>query len=213
MYDCPECGVWSAAYDTVCAACGSGIPVLRYPVQEENRKDVLLFAWTPADNIREREEKDRAPYQQWVREGWLTSVPGRSIDFGFVAHKIAQLTGLYDIECIAFDRWRIDDMTRELDAIGATVTLKEWGQGFQDMNPAVQAIEEDVLKGLLRHGDNPLLTWAIGNVKVVSDPAKNRKYDKEKSTGHIDPAQAATMAAGLMKSSPDGAGDYSSVVI
>lgn len=213
VYECPECHMHAEVFEDKCTACGIGVPTLLYPVEAKNRKDVLIFAWTPADNMKEREERDRAPYEQWVREGWLSAVPGKTIDFGFVAHKIAKLCALYEIECIAFDRWRIDDMKRELKDVDATVTLKEWGQGFQDMNPAIQALEEDALKGLLRHGDNPLLTWAINNVKVVSDPAKNRKFDKEKSTGHIDPAQAVAMAAGLMESQPQKGASYASTLI
>jgi len=213
IFDCTECGYSTGDYEPICPTCQKKQWLLRYPVQEKNRKDVLIFAWTPGDTIREHEEKDRAPYQQWVEEGFLLANPGKTIQFSFVALKIAKLLALYDVQCIAYDRHRIEDMERELDDAGADVTLKPWGQGFVDMNPALQALEEDVLTGVLRHGDNPLLTWAINNVKVVPDAANNRKFDKEKSTGHIDPAQSTAMAAGLMKSSPTSGASYASTLI
>lgn len=202
IWDCTECGFSTGDYEPTCPTCQSKQWILRHPVQEKNRKDILIFAWTPGDTLREHEEKDRAPYQQWVEEGYLLANPGKTIQFSFVARKIAKLLALYEVECIAFDRHRIEDMERELLDADANVVLKPWGQGFVDMNPALQALEEDVLTGVLRHGDNPLLTWAINNVKVVSDAAGNRKFDKEKSTGHIDPAQSVAMASGLMASQP-----------
>jgi len=213
IYDCPGCGVSFGTYQSRCPRCNELVPLLRYVVTEANRKDVLLFAWTPADTLATREHTDQAPYQYWVDEGYLMAVPGRSIDYGFVARKIAELTALYRIECIAFDRWRIDDMKRELEDADCNITLKEWGQGFRDMNPAIEAIEEDVLNILLRHGRNPLLTSAIDNVKIVRDPAGNRKIDKEKSTGRVDPAVALAMASGLMMFPPEAEATYASTLI
>jgi phage terminase large subunit-like protein len=98
---------------------------------------------------------------------------------------------------LAFDRWRIDDLQRELDAEGIDVKLIPHGQGFQDMNPAVEALEDDLLEKRLRHGSHPVLTWCVANVRVTEDPAGNRKFDKRKATGRIDGCVALAMADNL----------------
>ncbi len=48
----------------------------------------------------------------------------------------------------------------------------------------------------IRHGGHPVLTMCASNAKTASDPAGNRKLDKQKSTGRIDGLVAMTMAIG-----------------
>ena len=175
---------------------------------EEGVKAVLSFFWTPEDTIRQREERDNAPYRQWVRDGFLMTTPGKTIHYGWVAQKLAELSTKYQIEAIAFDRWRIDDLVRELDDIGADVVLKEHGQGFKDMSPAIEALEDELLERRLRHQNHPVLTSCVNNAKVVDDPAGLRKFDKRKATGRIDGAVALAMACGLAESGDENGSIY-----
>jgi phage terminase large subunit-like protein len=170
---------------------------------DDGTKAVLSFFWTPGDTLRKRQEHDRAPYVLWVEQGLLVAKPGSAIDYGWVAHELAELASIYDIEALAFDRWRIEDLVRELDDIGVNLTVKEHGQGYRDMNPAVEALEDDLLEGRLRHGNHPVLSWCIGNAKVVEDPAGLRKFDKRKATGRIDGAVALAMACNIAANMAD----------
>lgn len=163
---------------------------------------VLLRAWTPADTLEQRQHRDRAPYREWVQAGLLIAVPGSAIDLEYVAHEIASICGDWPVTGIAFDRWRIDLLAKEFSRIGANhVPLVEHGQGYKDMSPAIDSLEELVLGQRLRHGGHPVLRWAVANTQTVLDPAANRKLDKAKSTGRIDPATALTMAVGLLSKS------------
>jgi Resolvase, N terminal domain len=56
---------------------------------------------------------------------------------------------------LAFDRWRINDLKRELDAIGCHAPLEPHGQGYKDMSPAVDIVERLVIQRKLRHGAHP----------------------------------------------------------
>lgn len=156
--------------------------------------DVLPFFWLPGDDLREREDQDRAPYCRWRDDGHLLTVPGRSTDPKAIALKIAELHGLYGIEALAYDRWRIEDLRRELSAIGCDVQLVPHGQGFKDMAPAVDVMERLLVEERLRHGMHPVLSMCAANTKATTDPAGNRKLDKAKSTGRIDGIQALAMA-------------------
>jgi phage terminase large subunit-like protein len=98
---------------------------------------------------------------------------------------------------LAFDRWRINDLKRELDAIGCNVQLEPHGQGFKDMSPAVDIVERLVIQRKLRHGAHPVLQWCAANAVVTRDPAGGRKFDKAKSTGRIDALVALAMALSL----------------
>lgn len=164
--------------------------------------DVLPFCWLPADDLQHREDLDRAPYSSWVKAGHLLTMPGKVVDPKAIALKIAELHGLFEFRALAYDRWRIADMIRELDAIGCDVKLEPFGQGFKDMAPAIDAMERLVVDGKLRHGGHPVLTWCAANATTLADPAGNRKLDKSKSRGRIDALVALAMAVGLHSRQP-----------
>jgi phage terminase large subunit-like protein len=156
---------------------------------------VKPFFWLPGD-LQERSDVDRAPYQVWEREGLLTAV-GVTTDPAVIALKIAELSQEYRLMTLGFDRWRINDLQRELDAIGSEVTLVPHGQGFKDMTPAVDIVERLIVQKRLRHGGNPVLATCVANAVITRDPAGGRKLDKAKSTGRIDGLVALTMALSI----------------
>ena len=91
----------------------------------DNRSfDVLPFCWLPA--LEARADADRMPYGLWGQQGHLLTFPGRSTDPQVIAMKIAELHGRYQIRALAFDRWRVEDVRRELDAVGCSVPLIPW---------------------------------------------------------------------------------------
>ena len=153
---------------------------------------VKPYCWLPG-NPQERGDQDGAPYAAWVKSGELVAI-GESTDWRVIAHKIAELNGRNRIEKLAFDRWRILEIKRELDAIGCHVPLEPHGQGFKDMTPAVDVVERLVIQKRLRHGMNAPLTMCASNAVITRDPAGGRKFDKAKSSGRIDALVALAMA-------------------
>ena len=156
---------------------------------------VKPFFWLPGD-VYERTEKDHAPYDVWVRDG-LVIPSGPTTDPAAIAHKIAEINGQNRIMTLAFDRWRIADLQRELDTIGCGVQLVPHGQGYKDMSPAIDVLERLVVQRRMRHGGNPVLQMCAGNATITRDPAGSRKLDKSKSTGRIDGLVALAMAFSL----------------
>jgi phage terminase large subunit-like protein len=160
--------------------------------------DARFFA--PAEGLRERADRDRAPYDVWRDQGLLVATPGRSVDYAWIAEHLASVASRCNLQAIRFDRWRIEDLRRECERIGADIPLEEHGQGFKDMSPALDELEALALNGLMRHGGNPILTWCSANAVVTRDAAGNRKLDKSKATGRIDGLVALTMAVGMVRS-------------
>jgi phage terminase large subunit-like protein len=173
--------------------------------------------WTPADTLQERAAKDRVPYDAWVRDGHLIAVPGRSIDYAFVARDLADW--LQAAAAMAFDPYRLEDFQRELgDAgieswvyegpdkpAGQGLRLVRHGQGFRGgmsdsplwMPRSISDLETAVLAGKLRVRRNPVLTWASASAVLEMDASANKKWEKRKSTGRIDGIVALCMAVGL----------------
>ncbi|OLP05668.1 terminase TerL endonuclease subunit [Rhodoferax antarcticus] len=100
-------------------------------------------------------------------------------------------------QAIAYDRWRIDLMKKELGKIDSDLPLIEWGQGFRDMAPALDALEAELLNERVNHGNHPVLRMCAANAIVVKDPAGSRKLDKSRATGRIDGLQAMAQAFGI----------------
>jgi len=163
----------------------------------------FTYCWTPEIGLIERAKKDRAPYDVWVREGYLKESPGASIDYEFVAREMADICDELEIAAIAFDRWRFDILQKEIDRIGVVLPFVKWGQGFRDMSPALDSVESMLLNKKLRHGDHPVLTMCGANSMVTKDPSGNRKLDKTKTSGRIDAMVALAMAAGVAERDED----------
>lgn len=165
------------------------------------RKDdiwsVYPYFWTPEKGLRDRAKRDRAPYDLWVDQGFMFTTPGATVDYEWVVAQLAEITSEINVEAIAYDRWRIDVLKKEMERAGVELPLKEWGQGFKDMSPALDALEGKALNYQLRHGGHPVLNMCIANSMVSKDPAGNRKLDKKKTSGRIDGAVALAMAAGI----------------
>lgn len=171
--------------------------------------DVFVEYWTPKDTLRERALKDRWPYDRWVEDGYMVAVPGKSIDYAWPAQRIAEVCAHHDVQMLGFDRWRIEDLERELDDIGFEhhrwepdvtgygLAMCPHGQGFKEMGPAVEAFETSVLNATIRIHHNPVTTMCAANAVITKDPAESRKFDKGKATGRIDGMVAIAMAVRL----------------
>lgn len=165
--------------------------------QVEEVWQVVPFFWAPQQGLHDRAHRDRVPYDVWASQGYLRTTPGATVDYEHVAADIAELVDGLDIRAIAYDRWRIDLLTKELDRMGLELPLVPWGQGYKDMSPAIDALEAELLNARVAHGMNPLLSMCAANAVVTKDPAGSRKLDKGRATGRIDGMVAAAMAFGV----------------
>ena len=162
------------------------------------RWHVKAYFWTPAKGLADRAKRDRAPYTVWEQQGFIRAIPGASIDYESVARDIADVLADCDVQSVAFDRWRFDLLKKEFDELSLDLPLVPFGQGFKDMAPAIDRLEELLLNEQIAHGANPVLTMCMDNARVEQDAAGNRKLNKAKATGRIDGAVALCMATGVM---------------
>lgn len=197
--------------------------LLFYPTYEDPHWRLLPYFWIPDHELDKREARDKVPYAAWIKSRDLETTPGRAISKLHVLRRMQTICDFFQVDKIAFDRWRIEDMRQLMVEYDITLPeLVEFGQGFKDMGPAVDEFERRLL-GMtelqpgpedeteeffddavtaeavesLRHDGNPVMTWCAGNAVIVSDPANNRKADKAKATGRIDGVIAAIMATGI----------------
>jgi len=161
-----------------------------------------VWAFLPEQAIDVKQREDSAPYRQWQAQGLVLTIPGRAIDRAWLLTWIAQTVEGLELAGIASDRWGLADVQAVMDREGLALPLRPHGAGYKDMSPALTAFEGLVLEAKLAHGGNPLLRWAVSNAAIDTDPAGNRKLDKARAHGRIDPLVALVQAVGLAAREP-----------
>jgi phage terminase large subunit-like protein len=167
--------------------------VALFPDEEGPGFDVLAQFFVPADNMAERVRRDRVPYDQWAREGWLVATPGNVVDYEYVRQTLRAWGAEFDVREIAFDPWNSRDLVTRLQEQDG-FALVEIRQGYATLSAPTKSLEAAILSRTLRQDGHPVLRWNISNIAVESDPAGNLKLSKKVSTERIDGASALVMA-------------------
>lgn len=163
---------------------------------------VLSWSFCPLENLWKRVKKYHVPYDRWVEDGYLIATDGNAIDEEFILKKIKELKDEFlKMQFIGFDRWGALNITINLEKEGIKVI--PIGQGFSSLSAPSKTLEAAVLDETLRHGDNPVLSWAADNVVVARDAAGNLKPVKNKSTEKIDPIVSVVNAIAAMQNATE----------
>jgi len=155
--------------------------VLLFP---EEIVKLLAFFWIPEEAAARRSQRDRVPYEQWIKEGYIKATEGDVIDYDVIKADIAEIAQLYRIQEIAFDPWNATQITTQLASDG--FKMVEIRQGYQSLSAPTKELEKLIRAKEIAHGANPVLRWNASNVSVRQDPAGNIKPDKERSSEKID---------------------------
>ncbi|HEM5994978.1 TPA: terminase large subunit [Streptococcus suis] len=166
--------------------------VLVFPPRfEEENYIVLPYFWLPEDTMELRCRRDHVLYDVWERQGYIKTTEGNVVHYGFIEKFIEDLSEIYHIKEIAYDRWNATQMVQNLEGMG--LTMVPFGQGYKDMSPPSKELYKLMMEGKIQHGGHPVLKWMGQNVVMRQDPAGNIKPDKEKSVEKIDGIVALIM--------------------
>jgi phage terminase large subunit-like protein len=174
--------------------------------------DSWCEAWTPGDTLHERALRDNVPYDLWVKDGFLNAAPGRMVRFDFVAARLAELVGLFEIAAVAFDAYGFKKhFEPELDSLGVTLPLWEHPQGGKKKSQAglwmpgsKMILEQLILERRIRLRRSPVLISAMMSASVEEDPWGNAWFSKRRAVNRIDALIALAMAVGAATSQAEG---------
>lgn len=164
------------------------------PDEDDETWYVYPRFWLPGDGLRERQRRDRAPYDAWAREGYLTLTDGDVIDYNFIQAQVEDDFNNFEFADIGYDPYNASMIVTRLTDAG--VKMVAFRQGFLSMSPAAKEAERIIMAGHMAHGGHPVLRWMFDNTVMRMDPAGNIKPDKEKSSQRIDGIVAMMMGIG-----------------
>lgn len=173
--------------------------------------DVLAQCFVPDDRLRARVLRDRVPYDQWARDGWLTVIPGVTVDYEVVRTALLAWRDAYDVHIVAYDPWNATDLVSRLEKQDGLPCVKI-RQTYAGLSAATKSLEKAILSRQLRQDGHPVLRWCMSNVAVDSDPAGNLMPSKVASTERIDAVVALIMAVDAMDRNAQSVADYSVTV-
>lgn len=140
-------------------------------------------------------ESKTAQLQGWIEEGYIEVSPGNLTDFDMVTRDLKADRDQHDLQEVGYDPALSSYWARQ--CIDDGLPMVEITQRSLFFTQPLQEIEALVLAGKLKHDGNPVMSWMVGNLVVLTSkynelksPTKNRKEDK------IDGAIAMLMALG-----------------
>lgn len=156
----------------------------------DGRFVVLSHSFIPEEKLDERVKTDKMPFDQWARQGWITTTPGAVVDYTFVREYIKAIAGTHGVSVkeICYDKYNARHLMQELEADGF-VTV-EIPQGIRYLSEPTKNFRTKVFEKKIIHNNNPVLSWAVGNAVTRKDAQENIMLDKSKSTDRIDPLAA-----------------------
>lgn len=125
-------------------------------------------------------------------------------DIQFVVDLVQRVQGMGLLAQVGVDAAGIGAIVDALAGIGVTQdaeTLDAVRQGIALMG-AIKTIERKLADGSFRHGGQGLMTWCVGNLKIVPTPTAMRVGRDEAGFGKVDVVMALFNAAHLMGLNP-----------
>lgn len=157
-----------------------------------------------------KEKRDGVSYTNLERMGEceITTLESGVIDDERVLEKIEEMvyTNEWDLQAICFDPYQFSSLIAMIEKRHPEWPLIEVRQNTMVLNMPTRQFRDDVLKGLIKHSGNQLLTMAINNARVKVDN-NGMRIDKDKQSNKIDPLDALLDAFAVCYLEPfDGSG-------
>lgn len=140
--------------------------------------------WIPQEAAERDEKRYNIPYARWSQAGFVSVVPGNTIDYFLVERTIKEQHDTNATKMLGFDPWNSIDIALRLQEVHGIAVNKN-RQGF-NLSPALKRIKSQILQGKVKHNGNPVIRWMLDNVMVKSNDELNIKAVKPKNEKKID---------------------------
>lgn len=157
---------------------------LEFPL-DDGRVFLLTHSWIPQAKVDADRENMADNFREWVKNEWLTIVPGEFVPKEDVYDWFVSMSQKYGIATVAYDPANAYRLNQDLITYGGPDWVKPVRQGALTLSPALKDIKELLLAGKVVFNESKLFRWYLNNVRlVIADrngnwlPTKQHKYRK-----------------------------------
>jgi phage terminase large subunit-like protein len=119
-----------------------------------------------------RQERDKVPYEKWIAQGLMRTVPGNRVDKRVFLDWFLELRDNEDLYTlfIGYDPWHIDDsLLRDFKANFGERSMIPVRQGAYTMSNPMKNLKADFEAHRVVYDDNPIDRWCLYNTQVKTD--------------------------------------------
>lgn len=136
--------------------------------------------WLPEDNLRERVDNDKIPYDKWHEQGLLRLCRGNTIDYSDITDWFVEMIEDYEITplWIYYDNYSARYWVSEMEGHGFKMVRTP--QGAKTLSLPMQNLGADLRKHKVNYNNHPILKWCLTNTGIETDrngnivPVKNQ---------------------------------------
>lgn len=164
---------------------------------------LLSFLWMPEERVAERQERDRVPYSEWVRRGFVSATPGNAVDVRAIRERVKWAAEMFELREVGYDPWNARALA--MDLVDDGIHCVEVRQGFKTLSTPTKTLLGMHLDKKLRHGNNPAVNYCASCLALKDDGNDNvrpEKPQRAKSSKRIDPIVAAIIALARLGEQP-----------
>lgn len=172
--------------------------VLVFPPMEKGEKWRLLpHYWIPEQNIKDRCERDRVPYDVWKQQGFLYTTPGEKTDYEWIKDRILELSKIVDMRELVYDPALATGLIKLLLQSGfRSDRVVKFAQTAMNYAAPCGDFVRSVYRKDIEHDADPILRWQITNLRWRTNHTGLIMPDKEASIEKIDGVVASIMGYG-----------------
>ncbi|RIN49699.1 terminase large subunit [Staphylococcus simulans] len=136
--------------------------------------------WLPEDNLRERVDNDKIPYDKWYEQGLLRLCRGNTINYSDITEWFVEMIEDYEITplWIYYDNYSARYWVDEMEGHGFKMVRTP--QGAKTLSLPMQNLGADLKKHKVNYNNHPILKWCLTNTGIETDrngnivPVKNQ---------------------------------------
>jgi phage terminase large subunit-like protein len=136
--------------------------------------------YIPEETVREKYRTDNHLIPEWIGRGYITAIPGQTIDYEYIYADIRADAGAYQLKEIAYDNWNAVTLIKDIEEAMPELVLIPYNQALKQMSLPTKNYEK-YLKEKRIVDRNPVMEWMAGNAVVQPDVNNNYKPLKQKN--------------------------------
>ena len=131
----------------------------------DHRTGIIQHSWVPEDKIRRGNGKETKNWEEWVRRGYMTIVPGHYVKYELIREWFREMRLRYpNIQAIGYDPYNAPELVKALTADG--FLCREVRQGPLTFNAPMKRLKQEMLDGMVTWDRDEMFLWYLRNVRM-----------------------------------------------